>query len=83
MDGVDLLVQANADATPGTVTVLHSSSDEASAKALADERKLFGQERRDMRTQTVPFKDGLVKVVDMCGNLTTYSPAPLTTPSPA
>ena len=79
LDGVDFLIQANVDGTPGTVTVLHSPDDATTQRAVADERRFFGQEHRDMRVHTVPFKDGLVQIVDMCGNLATYNPSP--TPS--
>ena len=83
IDGVDMLVVANVDASPGTVTILHAPNDEAGQKALAEERKMFGQEHRDMRVQTQAGKDGLVKIVDMCGNLATYNPPPSPTPSPS
>ncbi len=83
LDGVDLLIVANVDATPGTVTVLHAPDEAAAQKALADEHKLFGQEHRDMRTQSRPWKDGLIQIVDMCGNLATYNPPTTPAPSPS
>lgn len=85
LDGVDLLVQANVDGTPGTVTVLRAPDDAAAQRALSDERKAFGEAHRDMRVQTQQFKDGLVRITDMCGNFATYPPSatPSAAPSPS
>ena len=83
IDGVDVLIQANVDATPGTITILHAANDDAAQQALSDVRKFFGQEHRDMRVQTQQYKDGLPKVVDMCGNPATYSPPATAAPSPS
>jgi hypothetical protein len=80
-DGVDMLVQANVDSTVGRVLVLHSPNDDATQKALDDVKKSFGETKPDNRTRTQPFKAGLVRIVDMCGNPATFSPP--STPSPA
>ena len=80
LDGVDMLVQANLDSTVGKVTVLQSPNDAATQRALDDVKKAFGEIKPDTRTQTLPFKQGLVRVVDMCGNPATFSPP--STPSP-
>ena len=81
VDGVDMLVQANIDSTVGLVTVLHSPDDGATQKALDAVKKSFGETKPDGRTQTVPYKQGLIRIVDMCGNPATFNPP--ATPSPA
>ena len=80
LDGVDLVVLANVDSTVDRVTVLSSPSDDATTKALDDAKRVFGETHPDTRTQTRPFKDGLVQVVDMCGNLATFNPPSSPTP---
>lgn len=80
LDGVDMMVQANVDSTVGRVLVLHSPDDVATQKALDDIKKAFGETKLDNRTQTQPYKSGLVRIVDMCGNPATFSPP--STPSP-
>jgi len=76
-----MMVQANVDSTVGRVLVLHTPDDAATQKALDDVKKSFGEAKPDSRTQTLPFKQGLVRIVDMCGNPATFSPP--STPSPA
>ena len=76
-----MLVQANIDSTVGKVMVLHSPDDATTQKAIDDVKKSFGETKSDDRTQTLPFKQGLVRIVDMCGNAATFSPP--ATPSPA
>jgi hypothetical protein len=82
LDGVDMVLLANVDGSVDRVTVLSSPNEDASSKALNDERKIFGETRPDTRTQTRPFKQGLVQVVDMCGNPATFNPPSTPTPSP-
>jgi len=67
LDGADLVVQANADGTPASITVIHAPSDEARAKAFQDARKDFGDPHLDTRTQVRAYKDGLTQLTDMCG----------------
>lgn len=80
VDGVDMVVLANVDGSVDRVTVLNSPSDDATTKALDDEKKMFGETHPDVRTQTQQFKDGLVRVVDMCGNPATFNPPASPTP---
>lgn len=83
LDGVSLMIQANVDATVGRITILDSPNEETTAKALLEEKRLFGEMKPDSRTQTQAFKDGLVKIVDMCGNPATFNPPASPTPSPS
>ena len=67
LDGADLVVQANADGTPASITVIHAADDEVRAKAFQDARADFGDPRPDTRTQVRDYKDGLTQLTDMCG----------------
>ncbi len=76
MDGVDLFVQANADATPAQILILSAPDDEARAKAYQEARKFFGDPHPDTRTQTRQYKLGLTQVTDLCGRPVMPSPSP-------
>lgn len=76
IDGTDLFVQANADATPAQILILSAPDDEARAKAYQEARKLFGDPHPDPRTQTRQYKLGLTQVTDMCGRPVMPSPSP-------
>jgi hypothetical protein len=82
VDGAELFVQANADATPAQILVLSAPDDDARAKAYQDARKLFGDPRPDPRTQQRQYKLGLVQTTDMCGRPVMPSPSPSPTQSP-
>jgi len=76
LDGAELFVQANADATPAQILILSAPDDEARAKAYQEARKFFGDPRPDPRTQTRQYKLGLTQVTDMCGRPVMPSPLP-------
>jgi hypothetical protein len=82
IDGADVVVQANVDQTPASITILHAPDDDTRAKAFIDARKLFGDPHPDTRTQTRPYKWGIVQLTDMCGRPVMPSAAPSTAPSP-
>ncbi len=79
IDGADVFVQANADATPAQILILSGPDDESRAKAYQAARSMFGDPRPDPRTQTRQYKLGLTQVTDMCGRPVTPSSA---SPSP-
>ncbi len=80
IDGAELFIQANADATPAQILILSAPDDEARAKAYQEARKIFGDPKPDTRTQTRQYKLGLTQVTDMCGRPVMSSP--LASPSP-
>jgi len=80
MDGVDLVVQANADQSLASFTIVHAPSDAARTQAAERVVKSFGEPHADARTTTHANKWGLVQVTDMCGHV--VSPVPPTSASP-
>ncbi len=82
LDGADVVIQANVDQTPASITILRAPDDDTRAKAFADARKLFGDPHPDTRSQTRQYKWGMVQLTDMCGRPVMPSVLPSTTPSP-
>lgn len=76
LDGADVFVQANADATPAQILILSAPDDEIRAKAYQAARKLFGDPHPDTRTQERQYKLGLTQMTDLCGRPVMPSPSP-------
>ena len=74
LDGVDMLLQANIDGTPGTITIVHAPDPDARDKAVEEARKIFGAPHPDTRTEQHTNKWGITGVSDPCGR-------PVATPS--
>lgn len=79
LDGAEVFVQANVDATPAQILILSAPDDEARARAYQQARKIFGDPHPDTRTQTRQYKLGLTQVTDMCGRPVMPSPSPSAT----
>lgn len=82
LDGADLVVEANVDQTPASITILRAPDDDTREKAFIDARKIFGDPHPDTRTQTRQYKWGMVQLTDMCGRPVMPSAIPSATPSP-
>jgi hypothetical protein len=67
IDGADVELDANIDATLGAVVVIDSPDDAIRDRALADVRKEYGPVKPDARTTTRPWRLGLTRQTDMCG----------------
>lgn len=67
LDGADVFIQANIDATPSQIVIISAPDAETRAKAYGDARKIFGDPHPDTRTQTRQYKMGLVQTTDLCG----------------
>ena len=80
LDGVDMVLQANIDGTPSSMTIVHAADRDAQDKAVEEARKLFGAPHPDARTMTHQSKWGIVEITDPCGRPVTI---PSTSPSPA
>jgi hypothetical protein len=80
MDGVDLVVQANADQSLASFTIVHAPSAAARTQAAARVVKSFGEPHADTRTTTHANKWGLVQVTDMCGHIVLPLPSTPATP---
>ncbi len=81
IDGADIVVHANLDATLGSAVVLRAPSEDARNAAIADVQRLFGSIVPDTRTVTTLNKWGVPLISDPCGRPVT--PAPSTAPSPS
>lgn len=79
LDGADVFIQANVDATPAQIVILSAPNADVRARAYDDARKTFGDPHPDTRTQIRQYKLGLVQTTDLCGRPVTTSSA---TPSP-
>lgn len=76
VDDVDIELDANIDATLGSVIVLTPSPDPADRDAaLAEIKKQYGDAKQDPRVTTRPWRLGLIRKTDMCGR-------PIETPPP-
>jgi ABC-type Fe3+-hydroxamate transport system substrate-binding protein len=76
VDGTDLLIDTNADASLASVTVVRAPNDTARVQALDDVLRHFGPARRDTRTFQRQARLGLSTVTDACGRpVTPNSPA--------
>lgn len=80
LDGVDMVLQANIDGTPSSMTIVHAADRDTQDKAVEEARKLFGAPHPDTRTMTHQSKWGIVEITDPCGRPVTPSSA---APSPA
>ena len=82
IDGADIVVHANPDATLGSAVVLRAPSEDARTAAVADVQRLFGTLAPDTRTVTTLNKWGVPVLTDPCGRPMTLSasPAPLESP---
>lgn len=80
LDNVDLMLQANIDGTPSSITIVHAADRDAQDKAVEEARKLFGEPHADTRTMTHQSKWGIVEITDPCGRPVS---APSATPLPA
>jgi len=82
IDGADIVVHANLDATLGSAVVLRAPSEDARNAVLADVQRIFGSIVPDTRTVTTLNKWGVPLVTDPCGRPVTLSasPAPLESP---
>jgi hypothetical protein len=78
IDGVDVVVHANADQSVASIVVIDAPDPSVRERAYADAVHDFGTPSPDTRTQTHQFKDGLVEITDMCGRPV----HPTATPSP-
>jgi len=77
LDGVDMMLQANIDGTPATITIVRASDPDAQDKAVEEARKIFGVPHPDTRTMQHTSKWGIPETTDACGRpVTTSSPAP-------
>jgi hypothetical protein len=82
LDGADVVVEANLDATLASIVVIHAPSEDARIRAFAQARADFGDPRPDTRTQVRQIKDGLTQLTDMCGRPVMPSPTPSAPASP-
>lgn len=77
LDGADIELDANVDASLGAVVVTDSENDASRDKALAEVKKIYGDAKPDPRTTTRPWRLGLTRETDMCGRpIATESPSP-------
>lgn len=76
LDGAQLFIIANVDATPSQIVVLHAPNPDVRAKAYQHARAIFGDPHPDLRTQTRQYKWGMVQLTDMCGRPVMPSPSP-------
>ncbi len=77
VDGADVEVDANVDASLGAVIVADAPDDAARERALAEVRKEYGTPKPDTRTTTRPWHLGLIRKTDMCGRpIVADSPSP-------
>ncbi len=77
IEGADVEVDANVDATLGAVIVTDAPNDGSRERALAEVRKEYGSPKPDTRTTTRPWHLGLIRKTDMCGRpIVTDSPPP-------
>ena len=79
IDGVDMIVQANVDATLGTIVIVRAPDDAARARAIAEAQSIFGRLEPDNRRMNTPNKWGFPVITDPCGRPLT--PTPETSPS--
>jgi hypothetical protein len=72
-----MILQANLDGTPNSMTIVHAPDRDAQDKAIEDARKLFGDPRPDTRTMTHQSKWGILELTDSCGRpVSPSSPTP-------
>ena len=83
LDGADLVVTANADATLSSVRVVDSNDNAASTAAEQSAERAFGPLHRDTRVIAHQNKWGLTTFSDECGRpATPVLPYGRTTPKP-
>jgi hypothetical protein len=81
IDGADIELDANVDATLGKIVVIDIPPTGGYERIFADLKKAYGDPKPDPRTTTRPWRLGLTRETDMCGRpLSTGSPSP--SPSP-
>ncbi len=79
LDDTDMILQANIDGTPASITIVHARDTDSQDKAVEEARKLFGAPHPDTRTMTHQSKWGILEITDACGRPVT---PPSATPSP-
>jgi hypothetical protein len=82
IDGADVILTANVDASLDTQTIVSVPDERSRAQAIADLRKIYGDPKPDTRTTYRQWHYGLVQPADMCGravNPVTPSPSPAST----
>ena len=77
VDGADVVVSSNADASLASVRVVEAPDAATREAAVTDVERFFGPVRRDARVIARPNKWGLTTLTDACGR-----PAGPTTPAP-
>lgn len=79
VDGADLTIEANANATLASVVLVNAPNASAGALAIKDVERTFGDPSPDPRTIERPWKLGLTQLTDPCGRVI----EPSTSPSPS
>jgi hypothetical protein len=81
IDGADIELDANVDATLGKIVVVDIPPNGGYERIFADLKKAYGDPKPDPRTTTRPWRLGLTRETDMCGRpISTGSPSPSPTP---
>ena len=77
IDGADIELDANVDATLGKIVVIDIPPTGGYEHIFADLKKAYGDPKPDPRTTTRPWRLGLTRETDMCGRpVATSSPPP-------
>jgi hypothetical protein len=81
IDGADIELDANVDATLGKIVVIDIPPTGGYEHIFADLKKAYGDPKPDVRTTTRPWRLGLTRETDMCGRpIATATPSPSPTP---
>lgn len=70
-----MIVQANVDATLGSIVLARAPDAAAGAEAVADAQRIFGDVQPDTRRMNRPNKWGVPTITDPCGRPLSPSPA--------